>query len=176
MDMDADGADPEGFARQSAECARDTHGVNWLVRASRQCKKAGAEGTDFAGFGSGSFGEDADEEPLIQLCEGCSDAAGTGCFAADGNHKCFSQQGSQQRDAKEIIASEVANGAWQPDGGDEWIEEGLVVEQQEATSLEIQVFSAGDADTKPCAAKDPKQKSQAAPDAIAFERWLCRSR
>ena len=174
MDVDTDRADPEGFAGQSAESAGDTHGVNGLICASSQSKEAGAEGTNFAGFGSGSFGEDADEEPLIQLCKGRSNAAGAGCFAADWNHKCVSQQGSQQRDAKETIASEVANGTWQPDSGDEGIEKRLVVEQQQATGLEIERFSTGNADLKPCAAEDPKQKSQKAPDAIAFQLRLCR--
>jgi hypothetical protein len=174
--MDADGADPEGIAGQGTQSPGDANGINWLIGASSQCKKAGAEGADFAGFGSGSFGEDANEKSLVQLCQRCADAAGAGCFAADWNHKCISQQGSQQWDAKEIIASEVANRTWQPDSGDEGIEEGLVVEQQQAPGLKIQMFSAGNADSQPCAAEDPKQKSQADPDAIAFQRWLCRGR
>ena len=63
-------------------------------------------------------------------------------FATDGNHKGASQQASQQGNAEQIVAGQVADRAVEPDTCHQWVEIADMVHQQECTAVRSNVFGA----------------------------------
>ncbi|MEY2725609.1 MAG: hypothetical protein RLZZ458_1476 [Planctomycetota bacterium] len=123
VDVDACGADEECFSGECVAGAGDADGVDGLIGSACEGEESGSEAEEFVGVGASAFGEDTDEEALVEPFESSADAAGAGCFAADGDDKVFAEKCAEEWDAEEIVAGEEADGSGEKCGGNERVEE-----------------------------------------------------
>jgi len=172
---DSDLLRPEADAasRHGLVGSGDTDWVDRHVGSTNQRDESGFEFADVAVVAPRSFRKEADQETIVHSLQCHSDRSSTGGVSVDRHHVGAAQYPSDDRYSKQRVPREVADGALHSECNERWVEEALMVDQNEAAAVHRDVLKSANLEPQPEHKDDPHDVLQGQPDNVAAS-WMGR--
>ena len=169
---DSDLLRPEADAasRHGLVGSGDTDRVDRHVGSTDQRDESGFEFADVAVVAPRSFGKESDQEAIVHSLQCHSDRSGTCGVSVDRHHVGASKYPSDNRNSKQRVPREKADGALQSECNERWVEEALMVDQNEAAAGHRDVLKSANLEPQPEHKDDPHYVLQGQPDNVAASR------